>query len=75
MVCSVPPVSCKAKGDKNQLGAWLDSDLIVELYLGEYLHNWIRLTTYIRLVCVIGQVCGIGRVCGTAPVCESSNYV
>ena len=32
VVCNVP-VSCKANGDRNQLGAWLDSDLIVELYL------------------------------------------
>ena len=30
MVCNVP-VSCKANGDRNQLGAWLGSHLIVEL--------------------------------------------
>ena len=29
MVWSVP-VSCKANGDRNQSGAWLDSDLIVK---------------------------------------------
>ena len=23
------PVSCKANGERNQLGAWLDSDLII----------------------------------------------
>ena len=31
MVWSVP-VSCKANGDRNQSGAWLDSDLIVKFY-------------------------------------------
>ena len=29
MVCNVP-VSCKANRERNQLGPWLDSDLIVE---------------------------------------------
>ena len=29
MVCNVP-FSCKATGDRNQLGAWLDSDPIAE---------------------------------------------
>ena len=29
-VCNVP-VCCKANGDRNQLGAWLDSDPNVEL--------------------------------------------
>ena len=31
------PVSCKANRDRNQLGAWLDSDLIVEKYVYVYL--------------------------------------
>ena len=26
VVCNVP-ISCKAKGDRNELGVWLDSDL------------------------------------------------
>ena len=29
MVCNVP-VFCKDEGDRNQLGVWIDSDLIVE---------------------------------------------
>ena len=29
MVCNVP-VSCIANRDRNQMGAWLDSDLIIE---------------------------------------------
>ena len=29
MVCNVP-LSCKTNRDRNQIGAWLDSDLIVE---------------------------------------------
>ena len=29
LVCNVP-VSCKTNADRNQLGAWLDSGLIVE---------------------------------------------
>ena len=32
MVCNVP-ISSKANGDRNQLGAWLDSDLIIGLLL------------------------------------------
>ena len=31
VVCNVS-VSCKANGDRNQLGAWLDTDLIAEQY-------------------------------------------